>query len=428
MDGLLEIVKNIIHSYGYLGIFVLTTFDQFILPIPSDVFIAIGNASGLRFAMIMLMVFPATLIGDVIGYYLGKKLGHPVMLWLFGQKRIDHAEHTIKKWGLWGIVIAGYVAPFPFKIITWSAGIFEFPLSKFLLGVCLGHLPRYFIFGFLTNLAFKTHFYATPTMSAILLGGLQGLTEFLPISSSGHLALMERFVKLPFSATSHSMEVFDIFLHAGSLLAIVLYFWRDMIEIAKGVWDAIIKRNWSSNLFIKLSIGTIPAIIAGLFFKNALTGPALSGMVGIGISFIIGGLFYLFAEWKGKHAEGETVSVKKSALIGIAQAIAIAPSISRSGLTIGTGLLLGIKREVAAKFSFLLGGVAILAANVYTLFSLRHGTVPWPDPVFSLIGISVSFLVSLAAIHWLLKFLHKHSLRPFAFYVILLGTIILALF
>jgi|GEM_PF-485986 len=426
MDGLLEIAKGIIHSYGYAGIFALTTLDQFIFPIPSDVFIAIGNASKLNFTLIMMMVVPATLIGDVIGYFLGKKLGHPVVLWLFGQKRIDHAEHLIKKWGLWGIVIAGY-APFPFKVITWSAGIFEYPLSKYILGVCLGHLPRYFLFGLLTSVVIKTQFYATPEMSAILLGAMQGLTEFLPISSSGHLALMERFVKLPFSATSQSMEAFDIFLHAGSLLAIVLYFWRDAIEVLKGVFDAIVKRNWTTNLFVKLALGTLPAIVAGLFLNNVLTGPALSGMTGIGISFIIGGLFYLFAEWKGGKAEGETVTLKKSVLMGIAQAIAIAPSLSRSGLTIGTGLLLGIKRETAAKFSFLLGGVAILAANVYTLFSLRHGTAPWPDLTFSLIGISVSFVVSLGAIHWMLKFLHKHSLRPFAFYVILLGTLILTL-
>lgn len=427
MDPLLILVKDIIQTHGYLGIFLLTALDQFILPIPSDVFIAIGNASGLSFAKIMLMVVPATLIGDLIGYALGKKLGHPVILWLFGQKRIDQAERIIKKWGLWGIVIAGY-APFPFKVITWSAGIFEFPLRKYILGVCLGHLPRYFLFGALVNSFLKTKFYATPQMGAMLLGTLQGLTEFLPISSSGHLILMEAFVKLPFSSTSESMQVFDIFLHAGSLLAVLVYFWRDAIEVAKGVWEAITQRNWSNNLFIKLSIGTLPAIVFSLFFKDALMGDASRDFLGIGIGFILSGLFYLFVEWKATKAEYETVTLKKSALIGIAQAIAMIPSISRSGATIGTGLLLGIKREAVAKFSFLLGGVAILAANVYTLFSLRNGTVSWPDPTFSLIGAATSFVVSLAAIHWLIKFLQKHTLRPFAFYVILLGVLILTVF
>ena len=89
---------------------------------------------------------------------------------------------------------------------------------------------------------------------------------------------------------------------------------------------------------------------------------------------------------------------------------------------------MGLWRKAVAKFSFLLGGVAILAANVYTLFSLRHGTVPWPDPTFSILGTLTSFVVSLGAIHWLIKFLEKHTLRPFAMYVILLGTLILTFF
>jgi undecaprenyl-diphosphatase len=115
-------------------------------------------------------------------------------------------------------------------------------------------------------------------------------------------------------------------------------------------------------------------------------------------------------------------------IIGLAQAVAILPSLSRSGLTIGTGLMTGIRRDVAAKFSFLLGGVAILAATTYTFYSLRHGTVAWPDPTFSLIGLITSFVFSFASIHWLIKFLRKHTLRPFAAYVILLGVLILTLF
>lgn len=427
MHPLIGFAKGIILAHGYLGIFVLTAFEQFILPIPSELFMALGTSVGLDIKTILLMVVPATLLGTTICYFLGKWLGHPIVLWLFGQKKLDHTEQFIKKWGFWGVIIAGYT-PSPFKLISWAAGIFEMPYSKFILAVALGRVPRYILIGLLANLAYQTKFYATPQMSAVLLGAMQGVTEFLPISSSGHLVLMEHFVKLPFSSTSQSMEVFDIFLHAGSLFAVLLYFWRDVIKVAKGVWEAITQRNWSSNLFIKLSLGTIPAIVASLLFKDALMGSALRSFTGIGIFFILSGLFYLYVEWKGTKAEHETVTLKKSVWIGIAQAIALVPSISRSGATIGAGLLLGLTRETAARFSFLLGGVAILAANVYTLFSLRHGTAPWPDPLFSAIGISVSFVVSLAAIHWLLKFLHKHTLRPFALYVILLGVLILTIF
>ncbi|MBI5421804.1 VTT domain-containing protein [Candidatus Peregrinibacteria bacterium] len=427
MHPLIAFAKGIILAHGYFGIFVLTTFEQFILPIPSEVFMALGTSVGLNIKMILLMVVPATLLGTTVCYFLGKALGHPVVLWLFGQKKLDHAEQFIKKWGFWGVIIAGYT-PSPFKLISWAAGIFEMPYSKFIVAVMLGRVPRYILVGLVANFAYQTKFYATPQMSAVLLGALQGLTEFLPISSSGHLVLMERFVKLPFSSTSQSMEVFDIFLHAGSLFAVLVYFWRDVIEVVKGVWQAITQRNWSSNLFIKLSLGTIPAIIASLLFKDALMGASSRSLIGIGVGFLISGAFYLFVEWKATKAEHQSVTLKNSVWMGLAQAIALVPSISRSGATIGAGLLLGLTRETAAKFSFLLGGVAILAANVYTLFSLRHGTVPWPDPTFSLIGITVSFLVSLAAIHWLIRFLHKHTLRPFAVYVILLGVLILTVF
>jgi undecaprenyl-diphosphatase len=427
MHGLLEIAKHIIQTYGYLGIFGLTTFEQFILPIPSEVYVAMGSASGLSLHWMFLLVTFATLIGATIGYTLGKKLGHPVFKWLFGQKWLDRTEHIIKKWGFWGVMIMGYT-PFPFKLITWSAGIFELPYPQFMLGVCLGRLPRYFIIGYLANLALHTHFYATTDMSAILLGTVQGLTEFLPISSSGHLALLEHFVKMPASVTPKNLETFDIFLHAGSLLAILLYFWKDWVGMLKEMFHSALHGGWKNTLFAKLAIGTLPAIAAGLFLKDALDGVWSRGFFAIGLFFVVGGFFYLYAEWKGKHSEGEHVTLKKSLIIGFAQALAILPSLSRSGMTIGTGLLTGIRRDVAAKFSFLLGGVAILAATTYALYDLRHGFVAWPDPRFSLIGFIASFIISIATIHYLLKFLKKHTLRPFAVYVLILGTLILAFF
>jgi undecaprenyl-diphosphatase len=265
-------------------------------------------------------------------------------------------------------------------------------------------------------------------MSAILLGTVQGLTEFIPISSSGHLALMEHFIKLPTSVTPKNLEIFDVFLHAGSLLAVILYFWRDWVGMLKEMVHAVRHGGWKHTLFLKLAIGTLPAIAAGLFLKDALDGDWSRGFFAIGLFFIVSGVFYLVAEWKGKRSESEHVTLRKSLIIGFAQAVAILPSLSRSGMTIGTGLMAGIRRDIAAKFSFLLGGVAILAATTYALYDLRHGFVAWPDPRFSLIGLTTSFVVSIATIHYLLKFLRKHTLRPFAAYVILIGVLILTLF
>lgn len=427
MDGLLEIAKSIIHSYGTFGIFVLTAFEQFILPIPSEVYMATGSAAGLPLSTILIAVAIATPLGATIGYFLGKWLGHPVMKWLFGEKRLAKAEKIIKEWGFWGVLIAGYT-PFPFKIVSWSAGIFEMPFKKFMLAVLLGRLPRYLLIGSFASWFLTSKFYATPEMSAVILGTIQGLTEFLPISSSGHLALAEHFVKMPPSVTPQNLETFDIFLHTGSLLAIILYFWREWFTMLKEMTHAVRHGGWKQTLFLKLAIGTLPAIAAGLFLNDALNGEWSRGFFAIGLFFIVSGLFYLIAEWKGKKAEGETVTLRKSLLIGLAQAVAILPSLSRSGLTIGTGLMAGVRRDLSAKFSFLLGGVAILAATTYALFELRNGTVSWPDPLFSLIGLITSFAFSLASIHWLIKFLRKHTLRPFAAYVILLGVLILTLF
>ncbi|MCK5604089.1 undecaprenyl-diphosphatase, partial [Candidatus Pacearchaeota archaeon] len=123
----------------------------------------------------------------------------------------------------------------------------------------------------------------------------------------------------------------------------------------------------------------------------------------------------------------ETVGIKKSLIIGSAQALALIPGISRAGTTIATGMLMGLKRDAAARFSFMLGGIAILAANVYALFSIRNGAA-MPDLSFTLVGTFTSFVVSLASISWLLKFLEKHTLRSFSAYLLILGSILLMMF
>ncbi len=426
MEHLMQIVGDVITNYGYFGIFTLTALEQFIFPIPADVFVAIGTSMGLPFNKVLLIVLFAALIGSYIGYFLGKYLGHPVMRWLFGQKRLDKGERFIKQYGVWGIIVAG-LTPIPFKIVTWTAGIFEMPLGRFTLGVLFGRMPRYLITGFAASWVYKTKFYATTSMSAIILGALQGITEFLPISSSGHLAIMEHLLKLPTDIGVVDLELFDIFLHGGSLLAILIFFWRDWIKVMKELWHMITK--WSFNkgsLAAKLIIGTLPAIAAGLMFAGAIS-DKLRGLNSIAIFLMLMAGVYLYAEWKSKHNEKEEVNLKKSLVIGAAQALALIPGISRAGSTIATGMLMGLKREAAARFSFMLGGIAILAANVYALFSIRHGAAI-PDLTFTLIGTATSFAVSLVAISWLLKFLEKHTLRTFSFYLLVVGAVMLMVF
>jgi len=426
MEQLMEIVREVIQNYGYLGIFTLTALEQFIFPIPADVFVAIGTSVGLPFKNVLFFVLLAALTGSYIGYFLGKYLGHPVMRWLFGKKRLDKGEEFIKKYGVWGIIIAG-LTPLPFKVVTWTAGIFGMPLGKFTIGVLLGRMPRYIVTGYLAKKIVETEFYATTEMSAIILGAVQGITEFLPISSSGHLAIMEHFLKLPAAIDAADLELFDIFLHGGSLLAILIFFWKDWVHVLKELWQMVSRRKFDkTTLAAKLIIGTIPAVIAGLMFGGAI-GSQFRYLGYIGTFLILLSVFYLYAEWKGGKGEKEEVNLKRSLIIGAAQALALIPGVSRSGTTIATGMLFGLKREAAAKFSFMLGGIAILAANVYAIFSIRGGHV-MPHLTFTLIGTAASFVISLFSIGWLLKFLEKHTLRSFSFYLMVVGALILMVF
>jgi len=421
MEFLKQIASDIIVHYGYFGIFAMTSIEQFIFPIPADGFVAMGTSMGLPFWHVMGAVLIAALFGSYIGYFLGRFLGMPIIIWLFGKRNLHKGENFIAKYGVWGIIAAG-LTPIPFKIMTWSAGMFKMPLGKFTIGVVFGRMPRYIATGYLAKRIIETKFYASIEMSAIILGILQGVTEFLPISSSGHLVAIEHFLNLP-----KNTELFDIFLHGGSLLAILIFFWRDWVEVLRGLWHMLIHKKFSKDtLASKLIMGTLPAIFAGLLF-GAVINDNLKIIPFVAIAFITTAFFFLFAEWKSKKSNNEDVNLKKSFIIGCAQAIALLPGISRAGSTIATGMLLGLKREAAAKFSFMLGGIAILAANTYALLSVHNGT-EMPPIIFTLIGAGTSFVISLVSISWLLKFLKKHTLRPFSFYLIILGVVLLSFF
>ena len=219
--------------------------------------------------------------------------------------------------------------------------------------------------------------------------------------------------------------MFDIILHGGSLLAILIYFWKDWINVLKELWKMLTKWTFDKNsLSAKLILGTIPAIFAGLAFGSYITGQ-LRNLKSIAVLFIILAVLYFYAAWKGRRNDKETVNLKKSVLIGCAQAMALIPGVSRAGSTIATGVILGLKREAAAKFSFMLGGIAILAANVYALISVSNGA-ELPDLKFTMFGFVASFIFSLLSIAFLLKFLQKYTMRTFGVYLLIVGILILS--
>lgn len=255
---------------------------------------------------------------------------------------------------------------------------------------------------------------------ALLLGLLQGATEFLPISSSGHLALLEQNFRLPFDPLT--LQHFDIVLHGGSLLAILLYFGKTWLRILRRPFAK--EKQEHSPLLLLLIIGTLPAAVAGFFGQEWL---ALHGRtpIALGIGFLITGAFLLASSFYAFHCPGqERVSVKQALGMGIGQALALFPSISRSGVTIASGRFLGLEVSRATEVGFLLSAPALGGAIFLTL--LTGGTdiasIGWPQ---ALIGFSTSFVASLATIHLFLATIRTYGLWIWSLYLFPLGLFII---
>jgi|WetSurMetagenome_2_1015567.scaffolds.fasta_scaffold70896_2 undecaprenyl-diphosphatase len=270
-------------------------------------------------------------------------------------------------------------------------------------------------------------------LDALLLGALQGLTEFLPISSSGHLILAENLLHLDVEA----LKSFDIAVHFGTLIAILIYFRKDFVRLFKGAVFVLFRfkigktheaeEPEASGKMVKFILAaTIPAILIGAFFADFLD-EYFRNPLSVGIFMIAVGVYFFLAEYIAARRPTSSFSWFNTMLIGISQACALIPGISRSGATISTGLVAGIKREEAARFSFLLGSVAIAGAFVLSLYGAYKGKVVLPDKDVLLMGIASSFVFGYASIAFLMRFLKNHTLHVFGVYRVVLGFAILAL-
>lgn len=251
-------------------------------------------------------------------------------------------------------------------------------------------------------------------LQAIFLGIIQGLTEFIPVSSSGHLVLVRDILGFKDQGL-----IFDIFLHLATLLAIIIYFRKDIIEIIKNIKNA-------SSLFWQIIIATIPAIIIGFLFNDLIEG-FFRHASWTALFMFLTGIYFIIAEKKAKQQK-QTKDIKwpDSLWIGISQAIAILPGVSRSGATIATGMFRNLKRTSAAKFSFLLSIIAIFgAATLSALKIFFDGETINGSSLEIIFGAIFAFLAGFLAIKFLMSFFKKHGLIPFAIYIIALGSIIL---
>lgn len=272
-----------------------------------------------------------------------------------------------------------------------------------------------------------------PLYQAIILAVIQGFTEFLPVSSTAHLILFPWLAHWPDPGLA-----FDVALHTGTLLAVVIYFLRDWTELVaagigfhypRGASYEYVERQ--RKMFWYIVIGTIPAAIAGLFLHDVVEGPLRKPFY-IACSMIVVGVLMWIGEVVGRlDRPMERVSFGDSVMIGIAQACALFPGVSRSGSTITAGLFLGLTRQAAARFSFILSTPIIAgaaAAEVPKILKLHHAG-PLTIPLSTLaISVAVSAIVGIIVIAFFLRYLQVRTLKIFIYYRILLGIVILFLF
>jgi undecaprenyl-diphosphatase len=264
-------------------------------------------------------------------------------------------------------------------------------------------------------------------LEAIVLGIAQGLTEFLPISSTAHLRIIPAFAGWPDPGAA-----FTAVTQLGTMTAVLLYFREDLIRISRA-WlrslrDPAVRRELDARLGWYIVLGTVPIGIFGVLFKDQIETGARDLYL-IGVALIVLGLVLLLAEKVGRRdREIEQIRTKDGFAVGMAQALALVPGVSRSGATITAGLFMGLNRTAAARFSFLLSIPAVVLSGLLELGSILSGEEGQTTSAFGLVVATLlAFITGYASIAFLLRYLTSHSTAIFVAYRIVLGSVVLAL-
>ena len=262
-----------------------------------------------------------------------------------------------------------------------------------------------------------------PTWYVLLLAIVQAITEFMPISSSGHLGLAGFFFDLPYQGLT-----FDLALHLGTLFAIVAYFWRDLWAIGR---ETLALRSFANpsplqRMGIGIALSTIPAALVGVAMPDAFT-ESLRTPVLIAINLIVFGVLLGLADRKGAQVrDAASLSYRDALLIGAAQALALIPGTSRSGVTMTAAMALGLTRDAAARYSFLMAVPITALACAHGALGFARGDEAF-DAKAMVLGIVVSAVAGVAVIHFLLAILRRLGTAPFVVYRIALGLVVLAM-
>ncbi len=267
-------------------------------------------------------------------------------------------------------------------------------------------------------------------LQAIVIGIVQGLTEFLPVSSSAHLILVPRV--LGWDDPFINSPAFVVMLHMGTLAALLVYFWRDLIEYAKAfvavVRDRRIGDDPTRRVSVLLAISVIPAALIGVALEGFIDSFFRESVLYVCGLLVIGAAILFIAERVANHTRDMEQLRKRDALaIGLAQALALFPGISRSGVTIAAGLFLGMKREAAARFAFLMGTPIIAGAGIWKIRELLDGSAGAFDPAVLLAGMTAAAVSGLFAIGFLLAYLRRYSTDVFSLYRVVAAVVFAAL-
>jgi undecaprenyl-diphosphatase len=258
---------------------------------------------------------------------------------------------------------------------------------------------------------------------AVVLGVVEGVTEFLPVSSTGHLTIAEKLLGL--EVDDEGVTAFTAIIQVGAILAVVMYFWSEIVAMirgwARGIVDKDRRQDFDSRLGWYVIAGSLPIMVVGFTFKSFISGPLRSLWV-VAVALIAWSAVMYLAERRATQTRGETdLRLRDVLLIGTAQCIALVPGVSRSGATISVGLLLGVDRVTATRLSFFLSIPALTAAGIYqaaTEADAVSRTIGWGPAA---VGTAVSFVVAYASIAWLLRLVAKHPITVFIGYRVALG-------
>ena len=256
-------------------------------------------------------------------------------------------------------------------------------------------------------------------LKAAVMGLVEGLTEFLPISSTGHLILAGSLLGLD----GEKDKVFDIAIQTGAILAVIIVYWQKIRSTIQALPHSAAAQRFALNVFI----GFVPAVVLGLLLGKAIKAHLFTPGV-VASTFIIGGLIILWAERRPASAvrihEVEDMRGRDALKVGLVQCLAMIPGTSRSGATIIGGMLLGLSRKAATDFSFYLAIPTLIGAGAYSLYKERALLSMADAPMFA-VGLVVSFVSAWVCVRWLLRFISSHSFEVFAWYRIAFGLVVL---